>query len=206
MARAAATVTNPRKRPQQPRARATVEVILEATAHILARDGYEALTTNAVAARAGVSIGSVYQYFPSKEALVGELVDRDCERMDALFGDVFLRAQGLPPPELARALVGAVYRAKVENPALARVLREQIPLRGRLCRLEENLARITETVAGYLAHHRDALRVVDPARAAFYAVELAEALTMAAVLKPGPSGGEQAVDEITDVLVRYLFR
>lgn len=180
--------------------------MLDAVVRILKREGIARVTTNRVAEIAGVSIGSVYQYFPSKEALVGELVDRDCERMDALFGDVFLRAQGLPPPELARALVGAVYRAKVENPALARVLREQIPLRGRLCRLEENLARITETVASYLAHHRETLRVGDPARAAFYAVELAEALTMAAVLKPGPSGGDRAVDEITDILVRYLFR
>mgnify|MGYP003597153915 FL=1 len=67
---------NPRKEPKQSRARVTVEAILEATAHILTEGGYDALTTNHVAKRAGVSIGSLYQYYPSKEALVGELMDR----------------------------------------------------------------------------------------------------------------------------------
>jgi AcrR family transcriptional regulator len=199
-------LSKPRKLPRQARAQATVTAILEATAHILAEAGYDALTTNHVAARAGVSIGSLYQYFPSKEALVGELMDRHCDRMNALFGEVFLRAQRLSPHELAREVVAAIYRAKRENPELSRVLREQLPRMGRVSRLEQSLAQITEVVESYLEQHRSLLRVESPARAAFYAVELGESLTMTSVIKRRGDDPETVIDEITDVVVRYLFR
>src|SRR5687767_9201431 len=68
--------TRVRKTASQARSRATVDAILRATAHILVREGYDHLTTNRVADRAGVSIGSLYQYFPGKEALVKALLDR----------------------------------------------------------------------------------------------------------------------------------
>jgi AcrR family transcriptional regulator len=201
-----AASAKPRKQPRQVRAQATVSAILEATAHILSESGYDALTTNHVAAKAGVSIGSLYQYFPSKEALVGELMDRHCDRMNALFGEVFLKAQRLSPQELTREVVGAIYRAKRENPELSRVLREQLPHMGRLRRLEESLAEITSVVASYLAQRKALLRVEDPARAAFYAVELGESLTMASVIKRKGDDADTVIDEITDIVVRYVFR
>lgn len=197
---------NTLKKPKQARSKATVEAILQATAHILTEAGYESLNTNAIAERAGVSIGSLYQYFPSKEAIVGELMDRFCDRLSALFGEVFLRSEGLPPKELARAVVGAIYLAKRENPKLARVLREELPRLGRLRRLEENLAVLTEMVAGFLRSHASMLRVASPERAAFYAVELGESLTLASVIKDPVCDPDLAIDEITDVIVRYLFR
>lgn len=67
----------PRKMPRQGRSTETVRAIIEATARILEQDGLGAFTTNAVAERAGVSIGSLYQYFPGKEALVGALIVRE---------------------------------------------------------------------------------------------------------------------------------
>lgn len=67
----------PRKRPHQQRSAATVDAILEAAARILERRGLDALTTNAVAALAGVSIGSLYQYFPGKAAILAELIRRE---------------------------------------------------------------------------------------------------------------------------------
>ncbi len=198
--------TKPRKRPTQARSRATVTAILEATAHILAEQGYDALTTNLVAARAGVSIGSLYQYFPSKEALVGELMDQHCDRMSALFGQVFLEAPRPSPRALARRVIRAIYLAKREQPELSRVLREHLPRMGRLGQLERSLEEITRAVAAYLTEHRALLRVPDPERAAFYAVELGEALTMAAVTKRPHDDGDAVIDEITEIVTRYLFR
>ena len=64
------TMIEPRKRPRQARSRALVEAILDAAAHILAQHGREALTTNAVAVKAGVSVGSLYQYFPNRDAII----------------------------------------------------------------------------------------------------------------------------------------
>jgi AcrR family transcriptional regulator len=205
MTSAEATLAKPRKIPRQVRAQVTVSAILEATAHILAESGYEPLTTNHVAQKAGVSIGSLYQYFPSKEALVGELMDRHCDRMNALFGEVFLKSRRQAPRELTRAIVGAIYRAKRENPALSRVLREQLPRMGRLRRLEESLEQITEVVANYLEQHAHLLRVGDPRRAAFYAVEIGESLTMASVIKRPDDDPDTVIDEISEIVVRYVF-
>ena len=66
----------PRKAPVQARSRATYEAILEAAARILEAEGLAGVTTNRVAERAGVSIGSLYQYFPAREAILAELVKR----------------------------------------------------------------------------------------------------------------------------------
>src|SRR5262245_2757752 len=74
-----------RKAPRQPRAQATVEAILAATADLLEKSGYARLTTNHVAQRAGISIGSLYQYFPSKEALCHALAERHYRRHAARY-------------------------------------------------------------------------------------------------------------------------
>jgi AcrR family transcriptional regulator len=65
-----------RKRPQQARSRATIDAILDAAAHILGKCGWAGLTTNAVAEAAGASIGSLYQYFPDKLALIDAVRQR----------------------------------------------------------------------------------------------------------------------------------
>lgn len=200
-----ASLTKPRKRPTQARAQATVEAILRASAHILGAEGYDAVTTNRVAARAGVSMGSLYQYFPSKEAMVAELVDRHCDRMNGLFAGVFMRARHLPPRELTRELVGAIYRAKHEDPKLSRALREQLPKVGRLRRFEESIEDITRVVAAYFEDNRALLRVPCPRRAAMYVVELGEHLTMASISKTPEVDPEVAIDDITDVIVRYVL-
>jgi AcrR family transcriptional regulator len=70
-----ATIT-PRKQPRQARARETVEVILQAATYILQKSGYETMTTNQIADRAGVNIASLYQYFPNKQAILAELARR----------------------------------------------------------------------------------------------------------------------------------
>jgi AcrR family transcriptional regulator len=71
----------PRKVPRQQRSKATVEAILDAYAEEVARLGYHALTTHGIAARAGVSVGTLYQYFPNRDAVGGALVVRALERL-----------------------------------------------------------------------------------------------------------------------------
>ncbi len=198
-------IVNGRKKPRQGRARVTVDAILESAAHILVESGYEQLTTNRVAEKAGVSIGSLYQYFPNKEALVGELVDRHCDRLNAIVGETLLSAGELTPRDLARALVRGVYRAQYENPALIRVLRQQGQALGRMGRIDEEMARVTKMVAVYLEAHKGLLRVADPARAAFFAVELGDSLTLASVLRGPACPPEDAIREISDIVIRYLF-
>lgn len=76
-----------RRQPLQARARRRVELILAATAELLTELGADALGTGAIAERAGIPIGSVYHYFPSKEAILAELADRKFRAVDAAFAD-----------------------------------------------------------------------------------------------------------------------
>src|SRR5215831_15167776 len=69
-------LTNPRKQASQQRSRATVDALIEATARILVREGFDKASTNRIAEQAGVSVGSLYQYYPSKEALVAAVIER----------------------------------------------------------------------------------------------------------------------------------
>ncbi|TIT73203.1 MAG: helix-turn-helix transcriptional regulator, partial [Mesorhizobium sp.] len=69
-------LTNPRKNASQERSRATMDALIEATARILVRDGFDKASTNRIAEEAGVSVGSLYQYYPGKEALVAAVIDR----------------------------------------------------------------------------------------------------------------------------------
>src|ERR1700722_10162709 len=78
----------PRKLPVQSRSSETVNAVLEAAARILERHGFEGYTTNAVAERAGVSIGSLYQYFPSKDAVTVALIERETATLLADIGAV----------------------------------------------------------------------------------------------------------------------
>lgn len=71
----------PRKRPRQVRAQATFRAIVDACAQVLAQGGYEALTTNAISERAGVSIGTLYEYFPNRDSIVAALAAAACERL-----------------------------------------------------------------------------------------------------------------------------
>jgi len=75
------SLTAPRRRPCQGRAIMTVDAILEAAAILFARDGFEASSTTRIAQVAGVSVGSLYEYFPSKDALVAQLLKRHCDNM-----------------------------------------------------------------------------------------------------------------------------
>lgn len=105
----------PVRRPVQQRARLRCEGLLDATARILDRSGWDALTTNAVAKEAHAAVGTVYEYFPSREALLVGLLERYGERLAAVV-DGALRSAG---PDLERAtgeVVDAFARFWVEEP------------------------------------------------------------------------------------------
>jgi AcrR family transcriptional regulator len=111
--------SHPRKTPKQARARATVVAIVEAAARILESAGSDGFSTNIVAERAGVSIGTLYQYFPDKEALLWALIVRET----ALLLDDAEAAKGAASGEAALAvLIRATVAHQLRRPALARLL------------------------------------------------------------------------------------
>ena len=109
------------RRPQQERSRQRVEAILAAALELVVEQGAEALAMREVARRAGVQIGSIYQYFPSKSAIIRELAERDLARVRLLLQDAvagLLGASRRPPPVAAAVnhLVDAYFAHYRDQP------------------------------------------------------------------------------------------
>src|SRR6516162_3983543 len=200
--------TNARKSASQERSRLTVDALLEATARVLIREGYDRASTNRIAEVAGVSIGSLYQYFPSKEALVVAVIDRHMQEVSQVTRSALLKVAGRPIEGAAREFVSVAIDAHRVNPKLHGVLAEQIPRVGRLENIEANVREGYALVRGYLEAHRDEIDVADLDLAAFVLVTVVEALTHAAVLRrPDILADDKArrfLDEVTRLVVRYL--
>jgi AcrR family transcriptional regulator len=200
--------TNPRKVASQERSRSTVDALLEATARVLLNEGYDRASTNRIAEVAGVSIGSLYQYFPSKEALVAGVIDRHTQQVSQVTRNAVVKMAASPIEVAAREFVSLGIEGHRVNPKLHAVLSEQIPRVGRLENIEASLREGYTLVRGYLEAHRDEIDVADLDLAAFVLVTVVEALTHAAVLRrPDILTGDRArqfVDDVTRLVVRYL--
>src|SRR5215469_16945245 len=122
---------SPRKSATQSRSRVTVDALIEATARILVSEGYDRASTNRIARVAGVSIGSLYQYFPNKEALVAAVLDRHAAELRQFARGVVLGIAMQPVDAAVRALVKVGIDAHRVDPKLHRVLAEQTPHVGR---------------------------------------------------------------------------
>ena len=199
--------TSPRKAPRQARSQATVDAILSATARVLSRDGYDHLSTNRVAELAGVSIGSLYQYFPNKESLVAALIDRHREKM---MGILFARIAEVGNERIgvaARTIIEAMVEAHAADPKLHRILADQVPRVGRLKNLMEDVeVHAAAAVRAYLEAHRDELRVDDLDAAVFVVANAVEAITHRSAITHSEIETARLTDATTDMVVRFLAR
>jgi AcrR family transcriptional regulator len=199
--------TNPRKSGSQQRSRLTVDALLEATARILIREGFDKASTNRIAEVAGVSVGSLYQYFPGKEALVAALIDRHRHEIMQVVRGELAEALNLPVEQAMRKLVEVAVKAHRIDPRLHRVLTEQIPRVGRLEKVETFNRENYALFRAYLERRRDEIRSADLGLVAFSCVTSIEALTHSAVLHQKIATGEATaalVDEATRLVVGYL--
>ncbi|MFC4308798.1 TetR/AcrR family transcriptional regulator [Steroidobacter flavus] len=200
-------LTKPRKEAAQERSRATVDALIAATARILVREGFDKASTNRIAAVAGVSVGSLYQYFPSKEALVAAVIERHQQDTLRIVRAELAQAANQPIERGVRTLVAMAVKAHRIDPKLHRVLAEQIPRVGKLEKVETFSRENYALFKAYLESHRQEIRAVDLELAAFVCVTSIEALTHTAVLHQEIASGEETealIDEVTRLVVRYL--
>lgn len=184
---------------------ATVDAILDATARVLCTTGYDRASTNRIAQAAGVSVGSLYQYFPSKEALVAALAGRHMAAMTSLVRTKLAEVEKAPMPVAVRTIIMTMFEAHAVDPALHKVLIEQVPRIGRL----ENLSRVENEVellvAGLLQVRKRELRRTSVDIMAFMLVSVVESVTHATVLAElEPARVRAVVEELTDLVLRYL--
>ena len=205
---ARAVPTNPRKSASQARSRATVQALLDATARVLTKEGYDRASTNRIAATAGVSVGSLYQYFPNKEALVAALVARHNREMLDLLRGALKEVASLDLAAAIAKLVRAAVDAHRVDPALHRVFDEQVPRMGQLAKIEALQGETFRLVRSYLEGRRKEIAVRDLDAATSILVTTVEALTHQFVIhKPEARDGERDrfIDEVTRLVVGYLM-
>ncbi len=196
--------TKPRKTAVQERAKATVDVILRATARILVKEGYDRASTNKIALAAGVSIGSLYQYFPSKEALVAALLEQHVEEMASVLRREYVRLAAMPLEQAIEDTVRLMVEAHSVDPKLHKVLAEQVPRIGKLDRVEALEREIAERVKESLRARGGEINVKDLELAAFIVVGMVESLTHVAVLARPELLGDAFVREVSAAICRYL--
>lgn len=201
-------LTKPRKDASQERSRATVDALVEATARILVREGFDKANTNRIAEVAGASVGSLYQYFPCKEALVAAVIERHQQEIMQVVRGELAKAAMQPIEQGVRTLIAIAVKAHRIDPKLHRVLSEQIPRVGKLEKVETFSRENYALFRNYLESHRDEIRAADLDLAAFVCVTSIEALTHNAVLQHPRMISDEAmealVDDATRLVVRYL--
>jgi AcrR family transcriptional regulator len=200
-----AASAQPRKTPTQARAHATVEAILAATKKVLVSAGYEAASTNRIAEVAGVSIGSLYQYFPSKASLVTALVQRHIAKMFEVMTTMAQRGETSTIEEATRTVIAAVFAAHRVNPKLHRVLIEQMVHLGANESLDAFEVQTQALVEQFLLSHRAELRPKNVKVAARVALLAVRGTTLWTVMRsPEHLDDEAFIDELTDMVTRYL--
>jgi AcrR family transcriptional regulator len=156
----------PRKAPRQSRSRLTVDAIVIAAQRILQTQSLDALNTNRVAEIAGVSVGSLYQYFPNKDALVVELIRRAHDELLEGMLALSTRTQGLSFDDTLRAVIALIIAKQYGNPLYAAALdraERRLPLEDYLREFHQSLGGIIQAL---FARHLDVIALDLPDSAA----------------------------------------
>jgi AcrR family transcriptional regulator len=196
----------PRKLPKQGRSRALVDAIVEATARVLLDKGYEGTSVAEVAEVAGVGIGSLYQYFPNKEALVVALIERQADAEAKFLEERFAALAPTGLESLIAEAVRAVLAFRALHPQLQPLLVEVIPIVGRYYDLRQRGVRTTERLRLLLSAFyvpADGRPSLD--ELVFVVANATHALTHEGLLpRPASLDDERLANEIARLLVGYL--
>ncbi|MCC5968818.1 MAG: TetR/AcrR family transcriptional regulator [Pararhodobacter sp.] len=147
----------PRKTPIQNRSRVTVEAIYEATIQVLLRDGMNDLTTTSVAERAGVSVGTMYQYFPNKQALVYALNARYLDALAVRIEATCREQSGAPLGQMVEALIETYWAAKTERADVTRALYRSVAELNNDALIHAFAERVDRATAEMFSSARDAV-------------------------------------------------
>lgn len=195
----------PRKAPSQERAEVTVQSLLDATAAEILEGGYDRMSTNKIAKRAGVSVGSLYQYFPNKEAIVVALrrrsADRERENVRAAMADL----DDAEFPLLVRGVIKAVIASYLTEPELRKAYATQVPPIAGLAPDWDADRLVLQLFLEWLSRHPGTVKVGDQEMTMFVILHSVDGAVRQALLeRPAYLTAETFVDELVRMAVGYL--
>jgi AcrR family transcriptional regulator len=195
----------PVRKPRQARARFTRESLIDAAAQVLKDHGYGNFNTNRVAERAGVSIGSLYQYFPNKQALIEAIVIRHVTLLAGSIAASLAQARSIPIGEAMDMLVQATLDVYASDLDLHRIVHEQIPQQEAEAAVSSTLDQLIHWVTELLTSHQSSLRPMNHSIAANMIVHLIKDTTCRIVLgELKQASTEQAKKELCLMVRAYL--
>lgn len=196
---------SPRKKPQQERSRQTWRAIVDAATELLVEVGYHNLTTNKIADAADISVGSVYQYFPNKEAVVLSVVQDFLDRQYEILSTGLDEVRDEDLSVAVRHLVENMIEAKRDQPELSVILLEQLPPIGQHDILHELHDRSEALIQQALEERPETLRPDDLELAARVLITASHGILQDAITgRHELLDDERLVDEVTDMMLRYL--
>lgn len=172
---------SPRKVPQQERSRVTYASLVEAAARVLSRRGFEAFTTHEVAELAGVAIGSLYEYFPTKQVLVAEVVRRAMTEVTAELSAAS-RVDGRPLRDRIESWVRVAADALGRRAKLTRVIWMQVPFLWELDELRTLPAQLVQLSQVMLSEQRASWVTDDPEASAYVIMVMVRAVLLDSVI------------------------
>ena len=194
-----------RKHPKQERAKHTVDAILRATAHILAEHGYEGASTNRIAEKAGVSIGSLYQYFPDKESLVVAVLMQLHTHDRELIEERLQTLKNATLEEIVRSIVVALLAAFSERVKLRRVMFYETPRKRRLEQVNALKEYLVERMHGFLRARPEYSQRDDLEMKLYILLNSVEAVLNSASLEPEKYLSPAVLqDQLCKLTVRFL--
>jgi AcrR family transcriptional regulator len=202
MARSTSNPPRPRRAPQQERSRLMVDRILQAGSAVLIEQGYDGATTNRIAEAAEISPGSLYQYFPNKDAIIAEVVDRYTEQIAARVTAHLTTQIGKPDEaRLARQTISVLLDAMDEQPELLRAVMEHTPRLGigdKIAAFEQRVGEIA------IAHMRLRAQPLGRAQTTIWLlVRTVEHLTIRYLLDRPPIDRDEFIEELSTLVFSY---
>jgi AcrR family transcriptional regulator len=196
----------PRKVPRQARAKVTTDAIVEASTQLLLERGYDRFTTARAAERAGVSVGSLYQYFPNKAALAAAVIDRACEDFILALDQALAGRPRITLAECIRAIVDVILVSHQLAPDLHKIVVDLAPRIGVADKTDRVSRRMAEAIEAILRMHADEIApAIDLATAATIIETLLVALARrAALADPASMRDDVIAGETTEMITRYL--
>lgn len=198
--------TEPRKQPRQARSRALVEAILDATERVLAHEGPDAASTTRIAEVAGVSVGSLYQYFPSREALLAAVIERRVERDEQEFTARMAALDDAPLAARVRAATSYLVEVYRREPELYRTMVDEMDRVAREQRVQAMIDDAAARTVAMLAPHREALGLPDLELAAYTIVTAQVAVVRDAVRRRPELLQDARLAEVLGTLAVRFFR
>ena len=197
---------SPRKSPSQERSKTLVDAVLQATTRILGSMGYDKITTNRVAEAAGVSIGSLYQYFPNKDSIFAALIERHLEEHRKIIAAILEKNADQPTAVVIEKVTPSIVDLFVSKREFMKTLFSQLPRLEKTRDLLYSRNEVIELLAEFLESRKESLSISDIRLSLFILVNSVMGVVQTMIISDQIQVQQEVlVAEIVQLAKKYLL-